>query len=350
MSEKGRFTKKVYSIVAVTAILVAGNVFADDSSKGVSVTTLTVTSDNTVTGDVTAENGGAVSVGDTNISNATAEEINTSTKNKAKSIKAFNGGKVSVGKVSLSNIKGGKYNIHTGSNVGNLEARDKGEIDIGKVDVMDTDATVTVNKAKKGEYNNNLQDVKAVGDGSKVRVGNVAVSGVTGNLGVETGNLAKGLLHAENAGEIHMGNVTVGNSDNVDMQITSINRANKGITAQNKGKVNMGTVYMSDSDNISGSIRTDNTANDTITADGDGSVVHLGAVSAVGVKNTDLTVNVTNSVNKVDAKGGTVQVGSASLNNVEGGTVGITSENHVGGTIKSTGKGSSVSIGNTRMQ
>ncbi len=217
--------KKTTSIISIATA--ASLLFINSGFSEVKVQTIDVKSDNVITGDVTAKNGSTVTVGDTTISNSTANEITSSTKNKAANITADDG-TINMGSVNISGIEGGTIKVHTGNEAGNLEATNGGTINLGKVDVSNSNADIFINQDHLDSYNNKAQDVEATGPGSLVSVGSVSADNIQGgSLTVNTKNEATGKLTAKNGGQIYLGDVTEAHTNDATIKVTADNKLNE---------------------------------------------------------------------------------------------------------------------------
>ena len=141
--------KKSLFILATAIVIAAGMVttgFSEDnarqaslqgSSDGTTANTITITSDNTIKGDMKATKDSTISVGDVDVANTDAKTIDIYTENHAAGVTADNDGHVAIGRVGVSNVSGANLVKVTTTNkvTGSVTAKDHSSATIGTVNV-----------------------------------------------------------------------------------------------------------------------------------------------------------------------------------------------------------------------
>lgn len=233
--------KKKINVSFASCILAGFFFVAQSQAADNHIKSLTVDSNTHVSGDITAQDGAVVTIGDTDIMNTQAKEVNIEIDNtlntiKAKdgkvnignvqlndiqgaelvkvksenhssgTIEANDGGRVDMGVVSVTGMEGGKVDIYTKNTAnGHVEAKNNGVVELGKTTVADaTNADITV------VADNTVNNVTSDGEGSLVSVGGTELQGIQGGVTkITTTNKIDGSITATEGSKVNIGKTKV---------------------------------------------------------------------------------------------------------------------------------------------
>lgn len=205
-------------IVLVTGFIVAGWNFTAVSEENPhqqqaqaagtnQIQELKVKTDNLIKGKITADDNSHVYVGDTHITNTTADKVDITLDNETGAIEAKKGGVVSVGNVNMNNVKAGTVTVEQSKNRldGKVKATDNSLISVGDVEMNNVEVTdsITINT------DNHVIGSTTAEKNSTVKIGTASLNNLKGgSVDFRAKNEIQGKVKATNNSSVSVGNLS----------------------------------------------------------------------------------------------------------------------------------------------
>lgn len=168
---------------------------------------LKVKTDNIIKGPITADDNSHVYVGDTHITNTSADKVDITLDNETGAIEAKKGGVVSVGNVNMNNVKAGTITVEQSKNrlEGKVKATDNSLISVGDVEMSNVDVTDSINI----NTDNRVGGSTTAEKNSTVKIGTASLSNLQGgSVDFKAKNDIQGKVKATKNSSVSVGNLS----------------------------------------------------------------------------------------------------------------------------------------------